>query len=174
MPENVERSEAIRKACYEFYQDYRTVAFTADHLKVSPTTVQKYFKEFADIAIKETDQCFLERQRITKDRILYKLDKLIYKAEQQLKRLETSIDPENKDADIELITSLGDSNRVQQLINKIHGDLIQWNQQKAGIEDTPTIDISIGKLLEDRVHELDKREEKLNELEQEIINKKRK
>ena len=173
MPESLSRSEEIRKACYEFYQDYRTIAFTADHLEISPTTVNKYFKEFAEIAIKETDKCFLERQRITKDRILYKLDNLIYKSEQQLKKLETMIDPENEDADLELISSPGDSNRVQQLINKIHGDLIQWNQQKAGIEDTPTIDVSIGKLLEDRVHELDKREEKLKELEQEAMNKKR-
>ena len=172
MPANKEKSNELRKQIYEYYKRFKTVAFTADRLGCSPTTVQKYFTEFADIELRKTDECFLKEQRITKARILYKLDELIDKAEMQLEVLESKIGYNEEGIGEGIETP--DETRIAQLVNKIHGDLIVWNQQKAAIEDSPTLDVKIGQLLEDRVHELDERENKLNELEQKLINKKRK
>ena len=169
-----EKQIQYKKACQEFYDGYKTISFTAQHLGIDKDTVQRYFKEFSNMELNEIDESFLKKQKITKDRILYKLDSLIFKSEEQLKKLEIMIDIENKDADIEILESPPDRTRIETLINKIHGDLIKWNQEKAGIEDSPTLDVKIGQLLEDRVNELDSRETKLNELEQKLKNSNRK
>ncbi len=173
MPENLRRSELIEEACYEFYKDYRTIAFTADKMGVGQSTVQRYFAKFSKLAIEENNKEFIRRQKITKDRVLYKLDCLMYKAEKQLKRLNKLLgynedDSSEDEIDIFELDDISDRVRVEGLINKIQGDLITWNQQKASIEDTPTMDVNIELAVQDRLEDLDKREQIIMEKEKKL------
>lgn len=153
-----EISEA-KKKCYEYYKDFKTVTFCAEKTGYDRKTVTKYYKGFGDATLEEDEEKFIKMQKINKNRIIYKLESIITRGEEQLKRLQDSLLTEDNDE----ITQIN----LEKLINKIHGDLINWNQQKAAIIGSPTLDVKIDDLVESRIRELDDREKEITRRENE-------
>lgn len=171
-PSNEEISQA-KKQCYEYYKDFKSIMFCAEATGLNRKTVTKYYAEFGKIVLEEDKQKFIEKQKITKEQIIYKLETMIDRGEKQLKRLEASLGITDSDEDSIFASDIDENTQVkiEGLMNKIQGDLILWNQQKAVIDDSPTLDIKIDSLVEDRISELDEREAEIIERETRLMKK---
>lgn len=171
-PSNAEISDA-KARCYEYYKDFKSILFCAEKTKLNRNTVSKYYAGFGRITLEQDKQKFIEAQKVTKEQIIYKLETMIDRGEKQLKRLQyqLGIEDDNTDEETSMFSEDMDETtkvKLEQLINKVQGDLINWNQQKAVIVDSPTLDIKIDDLVEDRIRELDEREAELSKKESEI------
>lgn len=174
MPANKALVSDMKAKCYEYYKDFKSIMFTADKTGYDPKTVRGYYKEFGRLTLEQDKEKFIEAQKITKDKVIYKLETMIERGEKQLKRLEQMNGITEEEEESGLFQSDLDEGsviKIESLINKVQGDLINWNQQKAVIEDSPTLDIKIDDLVEDRLRELDEREQILNKKETEMNKK---
>ena len=131
----------IRNECLEEYTQYHTAAYAARILHYDPATVEKYYRGFQETQLEETNAEFVLKQRSAKDRVLTKLDEIIEDLNKQLVRLYKELEDESQEVD---------KARYEAMVTttlRIKADLLQ---QKAGIEVTPTLDITFEKLLEEK------------------------
>ena len=80
-----------RKNCQEAYENYYSAGHTANILDLNRHTVEKYFKEFQEAEIEETNYDFILRQRSAKNRVLTKLDGILEELYGQLADIKTVI-----------------------------------------------------------------------------------
>ena len=66
-----------RKKCQEAYENYYSAGGAANLLDLNRHTVEKYFREFQEAEIEETNYDFILRQRSAKNRVLTKLDGIL-------------------------------------------------------------------------------------------------
>ena len=139
------------KNCLESYEKYYSAGHTAKLLDLNRHTVEKYFKEFQEAEVEETNYDFILRQRSAKNRVLARLDGILEELDGQLADIKTVLvdDINGEKHDIGKYEYM----RMQNL-SKL-SDIIQ---QKASIEITPTLDITIDKYLEERYGQLIKKE----------------
>tara|TARA_Y100001949_G_scaffold105685_1_gene89223 strand:+ start:1933 stop:2427 length:495 start_codon:yes stop_codon:yes gene_type:complete len=140
-----------RKKCLEAYENYYSAGHTANILDLNRHTVEKYFKEFQEAEIEETNYDFILRQRSAKNRVLTKLDGILEKLYGQLDDIENVI-TDDKHGETH------DIGKYEYMRTQILSKLSDILQQKASIEITPTLDITIDKYLEERYGQLIKKE----------------
>ena len=133
------------------YEKYHTAGHTARILDLNRHTVEKYFRGFQEEEIEETNYDFILRQRSAKNRILARLDECIDKLDGQLRDIETVLvdDKHGEHHDI---------GRYEHMRTNTIVKLSDILQQKASIEITPTLDITIDKYLEERYGQLIQKE----------------
>jgi len=140
-----------RKNCQEAYENYYSAGGAANLLDLNRHTVEKYFREFQEAEIEETNYDFILRQRSAKNRVLTKLDGILEELYGQLADIKTVIvdDKHGENHDI---------GKYEYMRTQILSKLSDILQQKASVEITPTLDITIDKYLEERYGQLIKKE----------------
>lgn len=135
------------KKCLEYYQKWKSAAFTADKLGLNRHTVEKYFKKFKELEIEEKEEEFIQRQRMAKNLCLGKLDAIIDHLETQIERYTNVL---TKDDETE---NDGDAQRIEAHMTKVATELSSLYQQKADLEMTATLDINVAKLAQEKYDE---------------------
>lgn len=131
--------------CKAHYENYESAGYAASLLGLHRRTVEIYFQRFAAEEIEETNIQFIQRQRATKARVIFKLDELIAKTQAQMDRVELK----SSDYSPEGIN-------MERLLQKSITDMNTLLQDKASIEMTPTLDIHIEAEIEKKYGEPDK------------------
>ena len=141
--------EQIRKDCLEHYEAYHSAAYTAQITKYNRNTINSYFKEFNEMWLTETNADFIMKQKNAKDKALGVLDTRIADYEAQLQQTKDEIThlrlDENDAVDI------SDWTRLQFLRLQINQQIVKTTDQKATLEITPTIDISLETMREEEI-----------------------
>ena len=133
-------------ACQEYYLNWKSAIYTAKQLGLNPHTVEKYFQKFRQKEIEESEEQFMQRQRMAKNQVLSKLDEMINHLEKQVKRYSELMDNEELD-------TTPDGQRVEAQYTKAVSELSQMYQQKADIELTATMDVRIDKVVQEKYEE---------------------
>jgi len=131
----------MRKRCEEEYRKYHSATYAANILDYNVNTVEKYFRGFQETQLEETNTEFVLKQRSAKDRVVTKLEEIIEDLDNQLTRMYKELDKNDNEVD---------KARYESMVTntlKLKAEL--W-QHKAGIEITPTLDITFEKLLEEK------------------------
>ena len=145
------KQSANRKKCLEAYEKYYSAGGAANLLDLNRHTVEKYFKEFQETEVEETNYDFILRQRSAKNRVLTKLDGILEELYGQLADIKTVIvdDKHGENHDI---------GKYEYMRTQILSKLSDILQQKASVEITPTLDITIDSYLEERYGQFIKKE----------------
>lgn len=124
----------IKKTLLEYFEDNKSAAYTARKTGHDIKTVYSYFKAFSEELNERIDNDFVCRQKRAKEMVIAKLEEDIEELTQQLDDIKKKCedDPEN---------SAWESLRLA-IVSK-RADVLQ---QKADIEMTPTIDVSLEEL----------------------------
>jgi len=138
--------------CLEYYQMWKSAAFTATKLKLNRHTVEKYFEKFRQKEVEEKNDQFVQRQRMAKNLCIGKLDEMIEHLEQQIGRYSNLMTGEGLD-----ITP--DGQRVESQYTKSVAELSTLYQQKADIEMTATMDVKVDELVREKYEEFSSNKE---------------
>jgi len=141
--------EEIRKTCLEHYEAYHSAAYTAQITKYNRNTINAYFKEFNEMWLTETNADFIMKQKNAKDKALGVLDTRIADYEDQLTQTKAEITHLRLDENDEVDVS--DWTRLQFLRLQINQQIVKTTDQKATLEITPTIDISLETMREEEI-----------------------
>lgn len=141
--------EQIRKDCQEHYEAYHSAAYTAQITKYNRNTINAYFKEFNEMWLTETNADFIMKQKNAKDKALGVLDTRIADYEDQLTQVKATITHLKQDEDDEV--DIQDWSRLQFLRLQINQQIVKTTDQKATLEITPTIDISLETMREEDI-----------------------
>lgn len=133
----------IRKNCEEEYLKYHSAAHAATILKLNANTVEKYFREFQEAELEETNSDFITKQHAVKNKIVARLDDILDKLETQYGSIDTLLN--KKDVAQEL-----DKARYEAMKTTVLKSMSEILQQKASIETTPTLDITLDKYIEEK------------------------
>ena len=132
----------IRKDCEEEYMKYHSAAYASSILKLNPHTVEKYFREFQEAELEETNRDFVIKQHSVKNKVVARLDDILDKLDQQYRDIKAKFE----ETDAEEIYDLARYEAMKTTVLKSISDILQ---QKASIETTPTLDITIDKYIEE-------------------------
>ena len=135
------KQEKIRKDCQREYEKYRSIKHASCTLRCDERTVKKYYKEFEQQEPVETNLDFIQRQRSVRNRVLSRMDWILDKLEEQLDRISRQL---RKDDDAV------DKPKYEALMTKVLKTISDILQQKASIEITPTLDISLEKYINEK------------------------
>jgi len=131
----------IRKDCEEEYMKYHSAAYAASVLKLNPHTVEKYFREFQEAELEETNRDFVIKQHSVKNKVIARLDDILDKLDKQYRDIDNELTEKKQD---EL-----DKGRYEAMKTTVLKSISDILQQKASIETTPTLDITIDKYIEE-------------------------
>ena len=131
----------IRKKCEEEYMKYHSAAYAARVLDLNANTVEKYFREFAEAELEETNRDFITKQRSVKYKVIARLDDILDKLDEQYRDIASELKEKSQD---EL-----DKGRYEAMKTSVLKSMSDILQQKASIETTPTLDITIDKYIEE-------------------------
>ncbi len=131
----------IRKDCEEEYMKYHSAAYAARVLKLNPKTVEKYFREFQEAELEETNRDFVIKQHSVKNKVVARLDDILDKLDKQYRDIDNELTEKKQD---EL-----DKGRYEAMKTTVLKSISDILQQKASIETTPTLDITIDKYIEE-------------------------
>ena len=134
------KQEKIRKNCQKEYEKYHSVKHASSTLRCDERTVEKYYKEFERQEPKETNMGFIQTQRSVKNRVLPRMDWILDKLEEQLDRISKQ---QKKDGTVDMVRYETLKTRILQLMSDVL-------QQKASIEITPTLDISLENYIKEK------------------------
>jgi len=143
------KQEEIRKDCQEHYESYHSAAYTAQITGYNRNTINAYFKEFNEMWLTETNADFIMKQKNAKDKALGVLDTRIADYEDQLTQVKATITHLKQDEDDEV--DIQDWSRLQFLRLQINQQIVKTTDQKATLEITPTIDISLEAMREEDI-----------------------
>ena len=131
----------IRKKCEEEYHNYHSAAYAARVLRLNPKTVEKYYRGFQEAELEETNRDFIIKQHAVKNKVVARLDEILNHLDEQLRDI--SVELKNKTQE-EL-----DKGRYEAMKTTVLKSISDILQQKASIETTPTLDITIDKYIEE-------------------------
>ncbi len=126
------QDEQVRKNCRREYEKYHSANYAYER------TVETYYKEFYRQEPEETNLGFIQIQRSVKNRVLSRMDWILDKLEEQLDRISKQL---RKDDDAV------DKPKYEASKTKVLKTISYILQQKASIEITPTLDISLEKYI---------------------------
>jgi len=132
-----------RKILQEHFDKGHNVLYTARLTKLNRNTVSKYFKEFGESLTEEMDESFLIKQKVSKETCIARMQEYIDMIDKEIKELDLKIVDEDED---EKVWRSQKHYLLVQVTNLI--------QQKADIEMTPTLDVSLEQMIEERIHEV--------------------
>ena len=135
------QDEQIRKNCRREYEMYHSANYASRVLGYNERTVETYYKEFYQQEPEETALGFVQRQSSVKNRVLSRMDWILDKLEEQLDRISRQL---RKDDDAV------DKPKYEALKTKVLKTISDILQQKASIEITPTLDISLEKYINEK------------------------
>ena len=134
------KQEKIRKNCQKEYEKYHSVKHASSTLKCDERTVEKYYKEFEQQEPVETNLGFIQTQRSVKNRVLPRMDYILDKLEDQIDRISKQ---QKEDGTVDMVRY----ETLKTRILKLMSDVLQ---QKASIEITPTLDISLENYIKEK------------------------
>ena len=134
------KQEKIRKNCQKEYEKYHSVKYASSTLKCDERTVEKYYKEFEQQEPVETNLGFIQTQRSVKNRVLPRMDYILDKLEDQIDRISKQ---QKEDGTVDMVRY----ETLKTRILKLMSDVLQ---QKASIEITPTLDISLENYIKEK------------------------
>ena len=134
------KQEKIRKNCQKEYEKYHSVKHASSILRCDERTVEKYYKEFEQQEPVETNLGFIQTQRSVKNRVLPRMDWILDKLEDQIDRISKQ---QKKDGTVDMARY----ETLKTRILKLMSDVLQ---QKASIEITPTLDISLENYIKEK------------------------
>ena len=132
-----------KEQCMEEYEKYHTSGYAAQVLGINRHTVEKYYREFQELEVEDTNEDFILRQRSAKNRVLTRLDGIITKLDRQLQDIEAVLEDD-------VNGETHDVARYEAMRTTVLKSLSDILQQKASIEITPTMDITIERYIEDK------------------------
>jgi len=135
------QDKQIRKNCRREYEMYHSANYASRVLGYNERTVETYYKEFYRQEPEETNLGFVQRQRSVRNRVLSRMDWVLDKLEEQLDRISRQL---RKDDDAV------DKPKYEALMTKVLKTISDILQQKASIEITPTLDISLEKYINEK------------------------
>ena len=109
-------------------------------MRCDERTVEKYYKEFEQQEPVETNLGFIQTQRSVKNRVLPRMDWILDKLEKQFDRISKQ---QKKDDTVDMARY----ETLKTRILKLMSDVLQ---QKASIEITPTLDISLENYIKEK------------------------
>ena len=134
------KQEKIRKNCQKEYEKYHSVKHASSTLRCDERTVEKYYKEFEQQEPVETNLGFIQTQRSVKNRELPRMDYILDKLEDQIDRISKQ---QKEDGTVDMVRY----ETLKTRILKLMSDVLQ---QKASIEITPTLDISLENYIKEK------------------------
>ena len=134
------KQEKIRKNCQKEYEKYHSVKHASSTLRCDERTVEKYYKEFEQQEPVETNLGFIQTQRSVKNRVLSRMDWILDKLEDQIDRISKQ---QKEDGTVDMVRY----ETLKTRILKLMSDVLQ---QKASIEITPTLDISLENYIKEK------------------------
>ena len=135
------QDKQIRKNCRREYEMYHSANYASRVLGYNERTVETYYKEFYQQEPEETALGFVQRQSSVKNRVLSRMDWILDKLEEQLDRISRQL---RKDDDAV------DKPKYEASKTKVLKTISDILQQKASIEITPTLDISLEKYINEK------------------------
>lgn len=132
----------IRKELLGYFERGCNVLYTSQQSKHNRKTVTQHFKEFGEIFVEEVDNDFITKQKVVKETCIAQLQGYIDKIDSEIKSLE-----------IEAKMDREDSKTYRAQMHYLLVQVCNLIQQKADIEMTPTIDVSLEQMIEERIHE---------------------
>ena len=134
------KQEKIRKDCQREYEKYRLIKHASIVLRRYKRMAEKYYKKFERQESIETDVDFIQTQRSVKKRVLPRMDYILDKLEDQIDRISKQ---QKKDGTVDMARY----ETLKTRILKLMSDVLQ---QKASIEITPTLDISLENYIKEK------------------------
>ena len=134
------KQEKIRKDCQREYEKYRSIKHASIVLRRYKRMAEKYYKKFERQESIETDVDFIQTQRSVRHKILYRMDCILVQLEEQLDRISKQL---KKDDSMYMIRYEVLKTRILKLMSDVL-------QQKASIEITPTLDISLENYIKEK------------------------
>ena len=134
------KQEKIRKDCQTEYEKYRSVKHASIVLRRYKRMAEKYYKKFERQESIETNLDFIQRQRSVRNKILFRMDCISAQLEEQLDRISKQLKKGNSMYMI----------RYEALVTRILKLMSDTLQQKASIEITPTLDISLENYIKEK------------------------
>ena len=131
----------IRKKCEEEYMKYHSAAYAARVLDLNSNTVEKYFREFAEAELEETNRDFITKQRSVKYKVIARLDDILDKLDEQYRDIASELKEKSQE---EL-----DKGRYEAMKTTVLKSMSDILQQKASIETTPSLVITIVKFIDE-------------------------
>ena len=132
------KQEKIRKNCQKEYEKYRSIKHASIVLRRYKRIAEKYYKKFERQESIETDVDFIQTQRSIRHKILFKMDCILAKLEEQLDRISKQL---KKGDSMYMIRYEVLKTRILTLMSDL------W-QQKARIEMTTTLNTPLGNYVE--------------------------
>ena len=132
------KQEKIRKNCQTEYEKYRSIKHASIVLRRYKRMAEKYYKKFERQESIETDVDFIQTQRSIRHKILFKMDCILAKLEEQFDRISKQL---KKGDSMYMI-------RYEVLKTRILKLLADLWQQKARIEMTTTLNTPLGNYIE--------------------------
>ena len=134
------KQEKIRKNCQKEYEKYHSAKHASSILRCDEQTIKKYYKEFERQEPIETNMGFIQTQRSVKNRVLPRMDWILDKLEWQIDRISKQ---QKKDDTADMVRC----ETLKTRILKLMSDILQ---EKASIEITPTLDISLENYIKEK------------------------
>ena len=132
------KQEKIRKDCQREYEKYRLIKHASIVLRRYKRMAEKYYKKFERQESIETDVDFIQTQRSIRHKILFKMDCILAKLEEQFDRISKQLKKGNS---MYMIRYEVLKTRILTLMSDL------W-QQKARIEMTTTLNTPLGNYVE--------------------------
>ena len=134
------KQEKIRKDYQTEYEKYRLIKHASIVLRRYKRMAEKYYKKFERQESIETNLDFIQRQRSVRNKILFRMDCISAQLEEQLDRISKQLKKGNSMYMI----------RYEALVTRILKLMSDTLQQKASIEITPTLDISLENYIKEK------------------------
>jgi hypothetical protein len=134
------KQKKIRKDYQTEYEKYRLIKHASIVLRRYKRMAEKYYKKFERQESIETDLDFIQRQRSVRNKILFRMDCISAQLEEQLDRISKQLKKGNSMYMI----------RYEALVTRILKLMSDTLQQKASIEITPTLDISLENYIKEK------------------------
>ena len=128
----------IRKNCQREYEKYHSVKHASSVLRRYKRMAEKYYKKFERQESIETDVDFIQTQRSVRHKILFRMDCVLARLEEQLDRISKQLKKGNS---MYMIRYEVLKTRILTLMSDL------W-QQKARIEMTTTLNTPLGNYVE--------------------------
>ena len=137
------RQSAIRRDCMEQYNLYTSAASASRTLDLNPHTVEKYYRGFEALELEETNLEFIANQRATKKKVIGRLDDIIAFLDKQFKDFVAKLEESDAEERYDVI-------KIEMMKTSVLKHMSDILQQKASIEITPTLDISLDNYIEEK------------------------
>ena len=134
------KQEKIRKDCQREYEKYRLIKHASIVLRRYKRMAEKYYKKFERQESIETDVDFIQTQRSVRHKILFRMDCILAQLEEQFDRISKQ---QKKDGTADMVRY----ETLKTRILKLMSDILQ---EKASIEITPTLDISLENYIKEK------------------------